>query len=159
MQAIGSADETDGRDAEPVRAERLSGGFDKVRVVGEAEIIVGAEIQNLPPARDMDMRRLRRGQRAFGLPERSIADFGELFGERRQDGLGMVQHYSGLAHRNPASPVARHYTRICAARSGWKPTCARLLMAVDRIDFAHEQRVSSQSQQVCRGGIPPHAPA
>ncbi len=39
-----TADETDAREAKAVGIERVLGGLDELRVVGEAKVVVGAEV-------------------------------------------------------------------------------------------------------------------
>jgi hypothetical protein len=47
VQVLGAADEAHRGHAEAVRVERLLGGGDHGRVVGQAEVVVGAEVQHL----------------------------------------------------------------------------------------------------------------
>jgi hypothetical protein len=73
-----AADEADRGHAEAVVVHRGLGGGDQAGVVGQAEVVVGAEVQHLPPGH-LHMRALRPGDQAFafhqalGLDARSVA--------------------------------------------------------------------------------------
>ena len=72
--------------------ERGFGGGDQAGMIGEAEIIVGAEVQKFDAAavmaagagqgvsRDDDAAALRRGDRPLAFPEAGVADGGEFGG-------------------------------------------------------------------------------
>ena len=56
MQVLGAADEAHAGHAEAVRVQRLLRRGDDVRVVGQAQVIVGAEIQHRAPISQGDFR-------------------------------------------------------------------------------------------------------
>ena len=58
VHLLGAADEADRGHAEAPAVQRLLGGGDDLGVVGEAEVVVGAEVQHLAaPAADRRRRR------------------------------------------------------------------------------------------------------
>ena len=80
MQRLRAADEAHRSHAEAEFVHRLFRRRDDVRVVGEAEIIVGAEIDRLARALrpgDADASALRPGQQALALEEAGGVDVGE----------------------------------------------------------------------------------
>ena len=54
--------------------QRLLGGRDQVRMVGEAQVVVGAEVQDLAPPATRDVGGLVAEDRALGLPQGLGAD-------------------------------------------------------------------------------------
>jgi len=64
-----------------VRIQRFLGRGDERGMIGEAEIIVGAEIQNALTAGDGDVCILGRSNNALGLVETLCFDFIERFCE------------------------------------------------------------------------------
>ena len=76
-----SADETHRSHAETVGIERGLGRGYQLGMIGKVEIVVGAQVQylpGLPPGRDLDVRRLGRKDRPFGLPKVLSANGFEL---------------------------------------------------------------------------------
>jgi hypothetical protein len=67
VQILGAADEAHAGHAEAVRIQRILGGLDDVRMIGQAQIVVGAEIQHLAAVGQFDLGGLRAGDDAFGL--------------------------------------------------------------------------------------------
>ena len=61
-----AADEAHRGHAVAVAVERLLGGLDQPRMIGQAEIVVGAEVQHLAAA-NLYRRRLGRAYDAFAL--------------------------------------------------------------------------------------------
>ena len=60
VEVQGAADEAHRSHAEAALVERLLGGGDDLRIVREAEVVVGAEVDDLT-LRHPDRRALRRG--------------------------------------------------------------------------------------------------
>ncbi len=85
MQGLGAADETHGRYAVAELVEGFVRRSDDVGVIGEAEVIVGAQVQHVLDATvcpDVDRRLLRPRDDTFGL-EKSLGFQGVgLLGER-----------------------------------------------------------------------------
>ncbi len=81
-----AADEAHGGEAVAPAVERGVGGGDDFGIIGEAEIVVGAEIQNLASTRDGDVSGLRRRDQALALGEAGGIDFAERFLEMREVG-------------------------------------------------------------------------
>src|SRR5690606_32435378 len=70
VQIVGAADEAHARHAVAKALQRLLRGGYQLGVVGKAEIIVGAQIDNVAAApADSYSRTLRRGDRPFHLVE------------------------------------------------------------------------------------------
>src|SRR5690606_1112798 len=89
VQVLGAADEAHAGHAEAVRVERRLGRLDHRRVVGQAEVVVGAEVEHRAAVVERDLRRLRTGDDALGLEQALGADRIELFrvaGGRRGGG-------------------------------------------------------------------------
>ena len=93
MQRLRSADEAHGSHAEAELVERLARRRDDLRMIGKAEIVVGAEVQELalaalrPRIADADMRRLRRGDHPLALQKAVGLDRGELGIEMGEEGM------------------------------------------------------------------------
>ena len=66
MLVLGTADEAYRGHAEAVAVESLMGGGDKIRVVGQPQVVVGTEVQNLLAAH-RNLGLLSRGDDAFLL--------------------------------------------------------------------------------------------
>ena len=88
MQIRCAADEAHRGHAEAVRVERLLGGGNEGGMIGQPQIIVGAEVQHLAAAGHLDMRRLVTENGALGLPQRLLADGVEFGGDIGQCGHG-----------------------------------------------------------------------
>src|SRR5690606_17318766 len=85
VQVLGAADEAHRGHAEAVRVQRLLGGLDHGRVVGQAEVVVGAEVQHRAAVGQRDLGGLRAGDDALGLEQAGLADLVEgLFVTLRQ---------------------------------------------------------------------------
>jgi len=74
VQVLGAADEAYRGHAEAVGVERVLGGGDDVRVVGQAQVVVGAEVQHGAAVGEGDLGRLRAGDDALGLEQPLGAD-------------------------------------------------------------------------------------
>ena len=91
MHLLGSADEAHRGHAVAPSVERLLGGLDHLRMVGQAEVVVGAEVQDLtlqlcaPCARPADgnHRALRAADHALRLLEAGASDLLKLLVEVR----------------------------------------------------------------------------
>ena len=77
VDVLAAADETDRRHAEAALVHRVLGGLDEARVVGETQVVVGAEVQYLA-ACHLDLGALRRFDDALVLVESCGLDFGQL---------------------------------------------------------------------------------
>src|SRR6516225_2543772 len=71
-----------------MRIECVFRGLDDFRVVGETEVVVGAEVQYLAAVGGLDRRRLRRRDHAFGLVQTLLADRVEFVREAFAGGVG-----------------------------------------------------------------------
>ena len=78
MDLLGTANEPHAGHAVAPAVERTFGGGDDTRVVGQAEVIVGAEVEDLPVARHLDTGLLGREDDTLGLKEPCRADFFQL---------------------------------------------------------------------------------
>ena len=83
-----AADEADRGHAEAVGVERGCGGGDDLGMIGEAEIIVGAEVDHLPAVLEPDAAALRGGDLALALHQPGGVDVAQ--------GLGQVVEKTGL---------------------------------------------------------------
>src|SRR5690606_1548032 len=97
VQFVGAADEAHGGHAGPVFPERLDAGGDHFGIVGEAEIIVGAEIDH-GPAADRHLALLRRSDDHFGLVE----TFGSNPVQLADQMLGEAVHHDGSSFLSEA---------------------------------------------------------
>ena len=73
VRGLGAADEAHRGHAEAEAFEGLPGGCHQGRMVGQAEVIVGAEIQDLAAVVEPDGGLLGRGDDAFGLEKPGLA--------------------------------------------------------------------------------------
>ena len=78
MDLLRAADEADAGQAVAPAVEGFLGGGDDLRMVGQAEVVVGAEVQHRPPPADADAGLLRRGDDPLALEEPGGADLVEL---------------------------------------------------------------------------------
>ncbi len=69
MLLLRAADEAHRRHAVAIAVERRLRGVAQLLVVGEAEIVVGAEVEHLLPAGHLDLGRLHGGDHPLGLVE------------------------------------------------------------------------------------------
>ena len=72
----------------PITVERLLTRFGQFLAVGEAEVIVGAEIQHALTRRHRDLPRLLRRNDPFGLVETVRPQGVELAGQMVDEGMG-----------------------------------------------------------------------
>jgi hypothetical protein len=73
VDGLGAADEAHRRHAEAVALERRPGRLDQRRMVRQAEIVVGAEVDDLAFA-DLDRRRLGGGDDPLGLVQAGVSE-------------------------------------------------------------------------------------
>ena len=59
VQILRATDEPNRCHAESMRVQRILGGLDDLRMIGQTQIVVGAEIQYLAPVLQFDFGRLR----------------------------------------------------------------------------------------------------
>ena len=91
MQRLRAADEAHRGHAEAELVHRPARGGDDVRVIGEAEIIVGAEVDRLARAfrrGDADAAALRPGQQPLALREARRLDVVEGREDMAEKGVG-----------------------------------------------------------------------
>ena len=69
VQILRAAYEADGSEAKPVFIERFMRCLDERRVIGEAEVIIGAQIDHLAPVGETHERALRAGDEPFALQQ------------------------------------------------------------------------------------------
>src|SRR5262249_18569900 len=114
VQVLRTADEPHRAHPEAASVDRLVRRLDHARVGGEAEVVVCAEIEHVPPVRtgtDADPRRLRRDDDTLVLVQARIADLAE----RRLVGLPCTsEHECLVVERRPrrdraACPNARRW--------------------------------------------------
>mmetsp|Transcript_78788 Transcript_78788/g.219008 ORF Transcript_78788/g.219008 Transcript_78788/m.219008 type:complete len:389 (-) Transcript_78788:393-1559(-) len=74
VQVLGAADEAHRRQAEAMSAQRLVRRLDDLRMAGQAQVVVGTEVDDLAAVGRLHHRALRRGDDALGLEEASGAD-------------------------------------------------------------------------------------
>ncbi len=103
-----AADEADRRHAVAIAVERPLGRIAKLLAVGEAEIIVGAEVEQFL-ARHLDLGRLRRTDHALRLVQ---AGGFQALKFRRQMGKERVAHWLNAPEFKDRQTVARHGTKI-----------------------------------------------
>jgi len=82
----GAADEADRGHAEAVTVEAFLGRRHQGRMVGEAQIVVGAEVQNLAAVGDGDVGALVAEDGALDLPQGLVADGLEFGGDIGENG-------------------------------------------------------------------------
>ena len=69
VHGLGAADEAHRRHAEAVLAHSDRGSIDERRVVGEAEVVVGTEVDDASAISELDVCGLRRGDDALVLEQ------------------------------------------------------------------------------------------
>jgi hypothetical protein len=89
VQVLRAADEAHAGHAEAVRIQRVLGRRDHVGMVGQAQVVVRAEVQHRAAVGERDLRRLRAGDDALGLEQPGFADFVEGFGVTRRQAHGV----------------------------------------------------------------------
>ena len=110
MQRLRSADEAHRRHAEAELLHRAPGRRDDVRMIGEAQVIVGAEVDRIARAlrrRDMDAPTLRPGQEPLAFCEARRLDVIE--------GAGADVVEKGVGHEPPRFERGED---VIAARDG-----------------------------------------
>src|SRR6266542_2881840 len=107
VDALGAADEAHAGQPEAPARQALLGGADQRRVIGQAEVVVGAEVQHLAPA-DRYPGPLRALDDVLALPESCLADLVELR-------LKPLPH---LTVHGSSPPASRRPTAPSLARSG-----------------------------------------
>jgi hypothetical protein len=85
-----------------VRVERVLGRLDDVGVVGQAQVVVGAEVQHRAAVGELDLGRLRAGDDAFGLEQAGGADLVE--------GIGVALGQGRLGQGHVGSQFQLHTT-------------------------------------------------
>ena len=65
----------------PQRVEGLVRRLHHLGMIGQAQVVVGAHVQDIGPSPDADVRLLGRGEHALALPEAGRADLVELAGQ------------------------------------------------------------------------------
>jgi hypothetical protein len=113
VQILRAADEAHRRHAEAVRVQRILGGLDHLRMIGQAEVIVGAEVQHLAATGQLDLGGLRRGDDALGLEQALFADGFEFLGVTRLAGVahGDMPRWGKRHCRAFLAPGENHQTR------------------------------------------------
>ena len=81
VHGLGAADEPHRRHAVPVGGEGAAAGLDQCRMVGESEVVVGAEVHHRPPVRQLDVGRLGRRDHPFMLVQAVVLQPGRSSGE------------------------------------------------------------------------------
>jgi glycine C-acetyltransferase len=75
VHRLGAADETDAGDPEAVAVHAPLGGLHDLRVIGEAEVIVRAEVDDVPAALNLNVGVLLRGDDALFVVGAGVLDF------------------------------------------------------------------------------------
>ncbi len=123
VQVLCAADEAHAGHAEAVGVQRVLGGGDHVRVVGQAQVVVGAEVQHRAAIGKGDLGGLRRGDDALGLEQAGGADLvegvGVACGERHAGSL--------VARGGGGCPRAtrREYVHVGSSATSMSPKVAR----------------------------------
>ncbi len=126
VDRLGATDEADAGQAVSPPLERPLRGLDDPRIVGEAEIVVGAEVQHLGAFRHSHDGSLRSGYDALGLVEAGCPDGFELSSQavsRRSDHRIRLRSVPKRATttrscRIRPSAVRRRPPRTCRRDSG-----------------------------------------
>ena len=74
MNGLRAADEANAGQTVAPLVERSPGGLDHARMVGQAQVIVGAEIQYRQAGGDFDLRLLRAIDEPFALEQSGLGD-------------------------------------------------------------------------------------
>ena len=75
--------------------ERLLGGLNHRRMVGEAQVVVGAKIQDAPAVRQFDLGGLRASDDPLGLEQSVGANGGQAVAQSGKGGMGHVVRPKG----------------------------------------------------------------
>ena len=137
-----AADEAHRGHAVAVAVERVLGGVAQFLIVGEAEIVVGAEIQHLAAA-DLDLGRLGRGDHPLGFVEPGRLQPVELGGEMGKEGFahGSVDPLLRTLLPRPDAQVYRKIDVLAEAK--WWPWPAASQSAEGA------ERISSRMFTIC----------
>src|SRR5437870_2366069 len=109
MDVLGAANETHARHAEAVSIEGLLGRGDERWVIGQAEVIVRAEIENALAPRDGNVCVLRRGNNPLSFVKTLRFDFIKRLRELL---IKFGEHAAIL--REPGRVQSQSYQRLCA---------------------------------------------
>ncbi len=116
VQVLGAADEAYRGHAEAMGVQRVLGRGDQRRVVGQAQVVVGAEVEHAAAVGQHDLRRLRADDDALGLEQALRADriqcVGVVLGEA---GIG----HDGHAQAKEAKILTRHVRRSAGVMHKW----------------------------------------
>ena len=104
VDVLRAADEAHRRHAVAALAEHVARRREHGRVVGQAEVVVGAEVEQLAPVGERDVRALRRGDHALALAEPGRGDLVELALELLAHSF--EHHCSQSSTTLPLSPLA-----------------------------------------------------
>ena len=124
---LGAADEAHRGHAVAVAVERRLAGGDERRVVGEPEVVVGAEVQHPPAGLGVDRPGLRRGDDPLVLVEPLAADRAQLGGEPLDQAAGHALR-SSVADRprerppgDRANPMPKPVSTATSPGTGSRP--------------------------------------
>ncbi len=81
VNLLGSADESHGGQTVAPALEGFLGGGDNVGMVGQSQVVVGAEVEDVLAVEDAHVGLLRGGEDPFALEEAAIADLVQLAGQ------------------------------------------------------------------------------
>ncbi len=95
MDVLRAADEAHARHPEAVAVERRLRRGDERGMIGQAEIIVRAEIDHAPAVRDRDLGVLRPGDDALGFEKSLRFDFIE----RLRDVIGKFREHRAISSK------------------------------------------------------------
>src|SRR5262249_39416767 len=123
VQVLRAADEADRGEAEAVVVEGLLCGGGDARMIGEAEVVVGAEVQHLLTGDEADAGILRGGDDALLLVQGVAADLVELLGEALLQAHGV---YSQLSTTLP------HWPEAMRSKPVWKSSIGRWCVSTGR---------------------------
>ncbi|MNM81826.1 hypothetical protein D3C81_938390 [compost metagenome] len=88
VEVLRAADEAHRAEAEAVGAQGFVGGLDHLRVRGQPQVVVGAEVDYFPAVSRADDRALRRGDDALALVQPRVADGIQFRADGCVEGLG-----------------------------------------------------------------------
>src|SRR6185503_593203 len=97
VDVLRAADEADRGHAVAPAIERGMRGGEDLRIVGQAQVVVRAEVDDLEIRSDRDLRALRRADDAFRLVETALADRGDLLADRVEEALIHGRQHHGTA--------------------------------------------------------------
>src|SRR5690606_17811731 len=158
VNALCAADETHGRHAVAVTVERQSRRFAHGRMIGESEIVVRAEIDDLLSAGHPNDGLLRRGEHPLRLVEPLGAQFFGLLAQSFQKRLlhGVLSRWKvGVASpRAPDSAGAcAPLCWVCRSRCRWR---SRSSVCLERMGTARPSSQTCSANAVTSRGSPLH---